>query len=75
MEPSKTSARTTYAILGQLAWGEAARYELVKAMRRNLRSCGSGPRAESTRRRYSSPTFPEAPRFATKSSRIGIAHH
>ena len=36
---------TTYAILGQLAWGEATTYELVKAMRRNLRYLW--PRAES----------------------------
>jgi PadR family transcriptional regulator, regulatory protein AphA len=34
-----------YAILGQLAWGEATTYELVKAMRRNLRFMW--PRAES----------------------------
>jgi DNA-binding PadR family transcriptional regulator len=36
---------TTYAILGQLAWGEATTYELVKAMGRNLRFMW--PRAES----------------------------
>ncbi len=36
---------TSYAILGQLAWGEAGAYELVKAMRRNLRFMW--PRAES----------------------------
>jgi PadR family transcriptional regulator, regulatory protein AphA len=36
---------TSYAILGQLAWGEAGTYELVKAMRRNLRYMW--PRAES----------------------------
>jgi PadR family transcriptional regulator, regulatory protein AphA len=36
---------TSYAILGQLAWGEATTYELVKAMRRNLRYLW--PRAES----------------------------
>ena len=36
---------TTYAILGQLAWGEATTYELVKAMGRNLRFVW--PRAES----------------------------
>lgn len=36
---------TTYAILGQLAWGEVTTYELVKAMRRNLRYLW--PRAES----------------------------
>lgn len=42
-KPSPTT--TTYAILGQLAWGEATTYELVKAMRRNLRYMW--PRAES----------------------------
>ena len=36
---------TSYAILGQLAWGEATTYELVKAMGRNLRFIW--PRAES----------------------------
>jgi DNA-binding PadR family transcriptional regulator len=36
---------TSYAILGQLAWGEATTYELVKAMGRNLRFMW--PRAES----------------------------
>ena len=36
---------TSYAILGQLAWGEATTYELVKAMGRNLRYMW--PRAES----------------------------
>jgi PadR family transcriptional regulator AphA len=36
---------TSFAILGQLAWGEASTYELVKAMRRNLRYMW--PRAES----------------------------
>ena len=39
------STTTTYAILGQLVWGEATTYELVKAMRRNLRY--TWPRAES----------------------------
>ena len=42
-KPSPTA--TTFAILGQLAWGEATTYELVKAMRRNLRFIW--PRAES----------------------------
>jgi DNA-binding PadR family transcriptional regulator len=41
----RTPTTTTYAILGQLAWGEATTYELVKAMRRNLRFMW--PRAES----------------------------
>jgi PadR family transcriptional regulator AphA len=41
--PEPTS--TTYAILGQLAWGDATTYELVKAMGRNLRFIW--PRAES----------------------------
>jgi DNA-binding PadR family transcriptional regulator len=36
---------TSFALLGQLAWGEASTYELVKAMRRNLRYMW--PRAES----------------------------
>jgi PadR family transcriptional regulator AphA len=36
---------TSYAILGQLVWGEATTYELVKAMGRNLRFMW--PRAES----------------------------
>jgi DNA-binding PadR family transcriptional regulator len=36
---------TSYAILGQLAWGEASTYELTKAMRRNLRFFW--PRAEA----------------------------
>jgi DNA-binding PadR family transcriptional regulator len=36
---------TSYAILGQLAWGEASAYELTKAMRRNLRFFW--PRAEA----------------------------
>ncbi len=36
---------TSYAILRQLAWGEATTYELVKAMGRNLRYMW--PRAES----------------------------
>jgi DNA-binding PadR family transcriptional regulator len=36
---------TSFAILGQLAWGDATTYELVKAMRRNLRFLW--PRAES----------------------------
>jgi DNA-binding PadR family transcriptional regulator len=36
---------TSFAILGQLAWGEATTYELVKAMGRNLRYMW--PRAES----------------------------
>ena len=36
---------TSYALLGQLAWGEATTYELVKAMGRNLRYMW--PRAES----------------------------
>jgi PadR family transcriptional regulator AphA len=36
---------TSFAILGQLAWGEATTYELVKAMSRNLRFIW--PRAES----------------------------
>ncbi|HEU0023535.1 MAG TPA: helix-turn-helix transcriptional regulator [Thermoleophilaceae bacterium] len=36
---------TSYAILGQLAWGEASTYELTKAMRRNLRYFW--PRAEA----------------------------
>jgi PadR family transcriptional regulator, regulatory protein AphA len=36
---------TSYAILGQLAWGDATTYELVKAMGRNLRFMW--PRAES----------------------------
>ncbi|MBV8953692.1 MAG: PadR family transcriptional regulator [Solirubrobacterales bacterium] len=36
---------TTYAILGQLGWGEQTTYELVKAMGRNLRFIW--PRAES----------------------------
>ena len=40
-----TRTTTTYAILGQLAWGDATTYELVKAMRRNLRFMW--PRAES----------------------------
>jgi DNA-binding PadR family transcriptional regulator len=43
---SKVKATTTtFAILGQLAWGEASTYELVKAMRANLRYMW--PRAES----------------------------
>ena len=42
-KPSATT--TTYAILGQLAWADASTYELVKAMRRNLRYMW--PRAES----------------------------
>jgi DNA-binding PadR family transcriptional regulator len=38
MSPRKaTQTPTTFAVLGQLAWGEATTYELVKAMRRNLR--------------------------------------
>lgn len=41
----RPSTTTTYAILGQLVWGEATTYELVKAMRRNLRY--TWPRAES----------------------------
>ncbi len=47
MARSKRAATTTttYAILGQLAWGDATTYELVKAMRRNLRFMW--PRAES----------------------------
>jgi DNA-binding PadR family transcriptional regulator len=36
---------TSYAILGQLAWGEATTYELVKGMGRNMRFMW--PRAES----------------------------
>jgi DNA-binding PadR family transcriptional regulator len=36
---------TSYAILGQLAWGDASTYELTKAMRRNLRFFW--PRAEA----------------------------
>lgn len=36
---------TSFAILGQLAWGDATTYELVKAMSRNLRFLW--PRAES----------------------------
>jgi DNA-binding PadR family transcriptional regulator len=36
---------TSHAILGQLAWGEATTYELVKAMVRNMRFMW--PRAES----------------------------
>jgi DNA-binding PadR family transcriptional regulator len=36
---------TSYAILGQLAWGEATTYELVKSMARNMRFMW--PRAES----------------------------
>src|SRR5436305_15165628 len=38
-------ATTSFGILGQLAWGEASTYELVKAMSRNLRFIW--PRAES----------------------------
>ena len=46
MEQGKPDLSTTsFAILGQLAWGEATTYELVKAMSRNLRFIW--PRAES----------------------------
>jgi PadR family transcriptional regulator AphA len=44
-EGNSALSTTSYAILGQLAWGEATTYELVKAMRRNLRYIW--PRAES----------------------------
>jgi DNA-binding PadR family transcriptional regulator len=52
---------TTYAILGQLVWGEATTYELVKAMGRNLRFMW--PRAES--RIYQEATRLVANGFAT----------
>ena len=45
MPERKPLTPTSYAILGQLAWGEATTYELVKAMGRNLRYMW--PRAES----------------------------
>ena len=44
-ERKSALSTTSYAILGQLAWGDATTYELVKAMRRNLRYIW--PRAES----------------------------
>jgi hypothetical protein len=42
---------TRYAILGQLAWGEATTYELMKAMGRNL-SLSSKPRGADELRRF-----------------------
>ncbi len=43
--PQVKLSTTSYAILGQLAWGEVSTYELTKAMRRNLRFFW--PRAEA----------------------------